>query len=332
MLGRIAWTIAALAVLAAQSSESRCVAAYEFDAGVAVRATVDVVEQDHLVRQPVDDSLSQKWYAAFLARLDPRRMYFLQSDLQDFAPFEKRLDDLARKRSFEFATLVRERFQSRVAEAAKLAEVFVEAPHDFSIDEAAPRQFDEFAATADELRERWRQRIKLEMLIEKVYGRPTAEVRGQLTDRYRRILQQAREIGDERLAEIYLGSFLSLYDPDSRYDSPATVDSFSIQKSIRSYEMDVWFQEKNGRLLLRKSLWRKIPAVWHVLEGFELIAIRRPDGRVLDVVEMPADEVDRLIRWVGRPLEDEKEVILELMKPNTFERLAVRCRRSQARY
>jgi len=39
-----------------------------------------------------------------------------------------------------------------------------------------------------------------------------------------------------------------------------------------------------------------------------VIAIRRLDGRVLDVVEMPPDEVDRIIRWVSGPLGDEKEV------------------------
>jgi len=56
-------------------------AADEFDAGKSVRATMQLVEQEHLVHRPLDDQLSQKWFAAFLSRLDLRRMYFLQADI-----------------------------------------------------------------------------------------------------------------------------------------------------------------------------------------------------------------------------------------------------------
>lgn len=230
MMRPMTWTIAALAL----SFLCGAAEADEFDPGKSLRAEVTLVERDYLASPPVDDSLSQKWFATFLARLEPRRMYFLQSDLRDFAPFEKRLDDLARDGNFEFASLVRKCFRQRVIE--------------------------------------------------------------------------------------------------SGYMSPTSFDSLATQITIRSYELGVWFEEKEGRLLLSKSSWRKVPAASHVLEEFELIAFRRLEGRVLDVVEMPIDEVNRSIRWVGYSLADEKVVFLELMKTQTVERLTARCPRSQVRH
>src|SRR5436190_168878 len=75
--------------------------------GAAVQAAVELIEREHLTQRSIDDDLSRKWLRSFLVQLDPRRLYFLESDLQEFRRFEDRLDDQAKAGDAQFPDLVR---------------------------------------------------------------------------------------------------------------------------------------------------------------------------------------------------------------------------------
>ena len=92
-----------------------------FDPGKASQDTAATLEKYHVTHRPLDDDLSAEWFAEFLDRLDPRRMYFLQSDLAHFQPFENRLDDLAKSADFQFAELVRAAYRQRAGDACEMA-------------------------------------------------------------------------------------------------------------------------------------------------------------------------------------------------------------------
>jgi len=290
--------------------------------GQAVHAAAKTLVEGHISHRPLNDELSRAWFNAFFLRLDPRRMYFLATDLREFESSALRLDDWAREGSFEFPLLVRRRLRERVAEAAKEAEAAIRTDHDYTLDESVPRRYETFAASAQERDRRWRLRIKLEMLIEKNHGREVDEVRTQLYDRYRRIDRQARELSEVRLCQAYLSALAKLYDPHAAYMSPEERERYEMTIRLRSYTLRLGLRDVEGKLLIgaypgpyRSPLGR--------FKGWELSAVRRVDGPLVDVVEMHSLDVGSIISRCDGPLGDDATAVLELMNPRTLERVTL---------
>jgi carboxyl-terminal processing protease len=132
------------------------------------------LQQGHLNRPEIGDEVSRRIFRHFLKDLDPAKLYFLQSDIDEFKKQETDLDDMLLQGDLSFAYKVYERFVARVAERQKLVEEFVNATHDFTANEVMDTDFDSlsYAKTQDELRERWRKRIKFDLLMERVAEKP----------------------------------------------------------------------------------------------------------------------------------------------------------------
>jgi len=157
------------------------------DVNAAIRTVVTQLEKKHPMGKTLDRDLAGKWLAKFLDQLDPRRMYFLESDLKEFQQSAIHLNDLARRGDFATAQLVRKRYRRRVKQAAEWSLEFLSGQPDYSIDEEYPVRYGGYAKTAQQLRERWRLRLKAERLVERVHGRANIEVTTQLHGRYKRI-------------------------------------------------------------------------------------------------------------------------------------------------
>ena len=295
-----------------------------FDPGATVRTAVSLMEREHFARKPLDNELSRKWLHGFIDRLDPNRMYFLESDLHEFQRYEDRLDDLADDGDFQFPQLVRKRYRTRTKEAVSNAEEFLSVEHDYSVNEDCPIRFDAYVTKPEQLRERWRLRIKAELLIEKLHGRQRSDVKSQLYGRYQRISRQAREMTDERLCQIYLDSLAAIYDPHSAYLSPTLLASFNQTVTIRTYNLGLGLRQRAGQFVivsLHPSL--RDTTTQNKLLGWSLIAVRRLNGATFDLVEMHPEDLHHMIRWPFGPLESDTEIILELLNPVTYERVTV---------
>jgi len=293
-----------------------------FDYRSAIQAATRALEKEHYTRRKLDDRLSAEWLASFVTQLDPRRMYFLQSDLDEFNAFRHLLDDHAKTGDFQVPELVRSRYRERVAAATAAAGEFLDARHDFSADESLPDHFDAPARTLEELRERWRKLIKLELLIEKAYGRPLAEAQAHLRGRYTRIAKQARGLNDELLCETYLNALARLYDLRSEYWGPTHSADFA-SGLIRNYTLGLQLRAEMGHYRIRGA-GPALPGEKELaLLGYELIAIKQNDGTITDFVEMHPAEVYRTVSSPLGPLRTDTQVTLELLEPVTLQRKSV---------
>jgi hypothetical protein len=50
---------------------------------------VELAEKHHLSQIKLDDAFSSRWFDRFILSVDPKRMYFLQADLDRFAKYRK---------------------------------------------------------------------------------------------------------------------------------------------------------------------------------------------------------------------------------------------------
>ena len=125
-----------------------------------------LMESKHLSRHRLDDEISQRALDTFIKELDPLKLFFYQSDVDEFMTQQNQLDDQIKRGDIRFAYDVFARFLPRVDERVNTALAMLDQPHDFSIDEEMIRDADAatFAKTPEEAEERWRQRVKFDLL------------------------------------------------------------------------------------------------------------------------------------------------------------------------
>ena len=153
-------------------------------------------------------------------------MYFLKTDIDEFAKHRERLDNLAVRGELCFALSVHERLQNRIKKATAWADEWLRLEHDFSIDESVQLVHDGFAADERTLCDRWRKRVKYELLLYRSAGMADGAIAARLRARYRRISRDAAD--QDHFLTQYITALARAYDPHSRYFSASELANFRI--------------------------------------------------------------------------------------------------------
>jgi carboxyl-terminal processing protease len=193
-----------------------------------------LMEKDHLTGQRIDDTVSERTLKAFIKDLDPLKLFFYQSDVDEFTRSKDKLDDQIKHGDIRFAYDVFTRFLARVDERIQMADAELLKPQDFSKDEEMVREPDalKFARTQEEAQDRWRQRVKFDLLKETADKVSMDEAIKKLTKRYNSIRKSWEQTDDDELLERYLSAMTTAFDPHSSYMAPSTLDNFNIQMKL----------------------------------------------------------------------------------------------------
>jgi carboxyl-terminal processing protease len=197
---------------------------------------VELAEEYHLSRIKLDDAFSSRWFDRFLLSVDPKRMYFLQADLDRFAKYRKQLDD-----------------EARAEQATKWAQEFVKADHDFTIDEEFMRRQATWAKDSKALQERWRKRIKFELLFEKINDVKRNAAIKRLSGRYSRIQERSQAFDFEERATVFMSDMAQTFDHNSVYLSPSDLEWFR-GGFIRFLTIGVTIRSERGEFVIADPL------------------------------------------------------------------------------
>jgi carboxyl-terminal processing protease len=129
-------------------------------------AVVLLLEHEHLLRKPIDDELSRTAFDTYLDRLDVGKMFLLRKDRDALARYVDKVDDELRSGSLDLAHDGERIYESRIAVVEKLVAELLAAPMNHDDEEwieLDPKKA-EVATTEQELRERWRRRLELEVM------------------------------------------------------------------------------------------------------------------------------------------------------------------------
>src|SRR3954463_5195887 len=193
-----------------------------------------LMEKDHLTGKRIDNTISERTLKEFIKDLDPLKLFFYQSDVDEFSRSKDNLDDQIKHGDIRFAYDVFARFLARVDERIQMAEAELKKPQDFTKDEEMIREPDalKFARTPEEAQDRWRQRVKFDLLKETADKVAMDEAIKKLTKRYESIRKSRQQTDDNELLERYLSSMTTAFDPHSSYMAPSTLDNFNIQMKL----------------------------------------------------------------------------------------------------
>jgi len=135
--------------------------------GYVARLVTKLMQSDHLSKHPLDDQISQRAFDLFAKSLDPMKVYFMQSDIDEFSISRTELDDQLKRGEFSTAFAMFRRFLERIDQRTAQAVELIEQDHDFTIKEEMITDPDllTYAKSEEDSREMWRKRIKYSLLV-----------------------------------------------------------------------------------------------------------------------------------------------------------------------
>ena len=258
-----------------------------------------MVQRYHLRQVTIDDRLSEQLFTKLFKDLDPQKLYFLKSDIEGFSPFTRTLDDGIKRGDVAFANAVFERYRERVDQRLVLAEQLVDQQFDFTKDESIHRDADDidWAASEEEMLQRWRQRVKYDILQLKLADEPMEEIQERLHKRYRNIKRSIDDMESMDVLEIYLSTMLRCFDPHSEYMSPFTLEDFKIQMKLSLDGIGAALRSEDGYTIVAEIVPGGAAEKDGRLKiGDKIIGVAQDREEIEDIVDLKLSKVVRKIR------------------------------------
>jgi carboxyl-terminal processing protease len=261
----------------------------------------EFLQRGHLNKPEIGDEISRRLFKRFLKGLDPGKLYFTKDDVENLKKQETELDDMVLKGDLSFAYKAFDKYLARLAERQKLIEELVAASHDYTVQESMDTDYDklDYAKDGDELKERWRKRIKFDLLLQRVGEKPLpeAEAKQKVLDRYKGLLKRSRQMDGTDLVELYLTDLTTCCDPHSTYMSPATLDDFDIAMRLNLDGIGAVLRSENGQCVIVEV----VPGGAAGKDGRlkpndKIVGVAQGDDKFVDVVDMKLRDVVKMVR------------------------------------
>jgi len=260
-----------------------------------------ILQHQHYLQIPVNDDVSSKFLDRCLDSLDNQRIYFLQSDAQEFEKYRYRLDDLSMNDGDTTpARAIFARFRQRLKQQYDyVQELLKENKFDFTGNDRFTVDRKKLPRPQDltEARKLWRDRLRYEYLQEKLNKVEPGEITTNLTRRYTRVLRMINEYDNDDALQIYLTALARVFDPHSDYMGKSEFDNFSIGMKLSLFGIGALLQSEDGICKI-KSLTDGGPAQRSKLlkPDDKIIAVGQSNQPPVDVVDMKLNKVVEQIR------------------------------------
>lgn len=270
--------------------------------GVVSRLIASLMPSEHVSGKELDNELSRRALELYVETFDPLKLYFLQSDIDQFQKYSEVIDDKVRAGNLDLAYYIFEQYTRRVDERVEQIRELLAGEFDFTIDEDViiDRDAAQYAKTADEARDRWRRQLKLSLLDLKDADEPVVgeAANEQLMRRYDRFAARWRGTSSDDILEMFLTAVTNSYDPHSTYMSPATLADFQISMRLNLDGIGASLGEKDGFTQVKQIIPGGAADGHGKLKTDDVIVSvgQNESGEMVDIVEMPLKDVVKLIR------------------------------------
>ena len=202
-----------------------------------LRALVTELEEKHYVDRRYNDAMSAEHLNTYLERLDPSHLYFTASDVAEFQRYATQLDDLGRQGVVSPAFVMFSRYEQRASE--RLEQVIstmdtIVSRLDFDKDEYIDSDptAREWAINDEDLDDRWRKRIKNQVLALKLAEKDEAEIAPTLVKRYENQRNRLAQYNEQDVFAVFANALTSQFDPHTSYFSPRRAENFDIDMRL----------------------------------------------------------------------------------------------------
>ena len=270
------------------------------DDSTTARLVCSMISRYHINHSDVDDEVAPRLFKRFVEMLDPQKLYFLKEDIDSFEQSKLQLDDQVKEGNVNFAYDVFDQYRRRFDQRIEYVHKLIDMPHDFTIDEELNTDAESipWAATDKEVNERWRRRVKYDILNRTLDDKEEiAEVRKRLHTRYNTLLRSVHETETSEVLEMYLSALTHCFDPHSSYLSPQSLEEFRISMQLSLDGIGAALRSEDGHTFIASIVkGGAADKDGRLKVGDKITAVAQETGEFVDIVEMKLSKVVRLIR------------------------------------
>ena len=210
------------------------------------------------------------------------------------------LDDQLKAGNVDFAYSTFKLYLQRLNDRLSKIGQQIDADQDFTIDESIAVDSDKFgwAKSVEELDERWRKRVKYDLLALILDDSSLADARKRLHKRYYNLKTQMKQTERFEQLEIFLTSLAHCFDPHSSYMSKQTLEDFRIQMELKLQGIGAALRTEDGYTVVAQIVpGGAAEKDGRLTVGDKIVGVGQQDEEgFVDIVEMKLTRVVRLIR------------------------------------
>jgi len=273
----------------------------------------------HYHPKDFNDAFSLSVYKDFLKNLDPRKRFFMQSDIDEFSKYKFDIDDEIKKEDLTFFRLVNNRYHQRIKEVSGFYKDLLKSPFNFNKKESILLNFKDlsYAKTEAERFKKWKKELKLSTLSrltdrlelekDKLKNNKKYKVKSFKTLKKESREATQKNMGDffDRMLELneedafsaFLNTITAEFDPHTTYFAPQDKKRFDISMAGKL--------EGIGARLQKKGDFTKVVEIisggpaWKEKElqvGDIILKVAQGNAEPVDIVGMRLDDAVELIK------------------------------------
>ena len=270
------------------------------DQAQAALSATRILTRFHYKAMPLDATMSQHIFDRYFDALDADRLFFVQADIDRFAPQRDKLGDAIYDEDLSVPFAIFNLYEQRVAERTRYARDLLKQGFDFSKDESYRYQREKAPWPKDsaELDNLWRQRVENDWLRLKLAGKNDAKIRDTLDKRYANYLDRMRQLGSEDVFQTFMNAYAMSIDPHTNYLGPRASENFDIAMRLSLEGIGAVLQRDDDYTAIREIVPGGPAALSGKFKvGDRIVAVGQgTSGTLTDVVGWRLDDVVDQIR------------------------------------
>ena len=266
----------------------------------AAHLTAVLLSRFHYKGVVLDDALSEKVFDQYIKSLDPDKLFFIQSDIDQFAGARTKLDDAILTEDLAIPFAIYNLYAHRVTERFAYARSLLKNGFDFRENESYQFARDKavWPTTDAETRELWRKRVKNDWLRLRLAGNADAKSAEILDRRYGNFMRRVGQLKSADAFQTYMNACTMAIEPHTNYLGPRAAEDFGITMSLSVVGIGAVLAEIDEYTTIRE-LVPGGPAIQsdQLKVGDRILGVAQgADGVMTDVMGWRLDDTVALIR------------------------------------
>jgi len=266
----------------------------------AALSATRILTRFHYKAMPLDAAMSQHIFDRYFDSLDVDRLFFVQSDIDRFAPQRDKLGDAIYDEDLSVPFAIFNLYEQRVAERTTYARELLKKGFDFSKEESYRYQREKapWPKTTAELDDLWRQRVKNDWLRLKLASKDETKIRETLDKRYANYLTRMRQLTSEDVFQTFMNAYAMSIDPHTNYLGPRASENFDMAMRLSLEGIGAVLQRDEDYTAIREIVPGGPAALSGKFKvGDRIVGVGQgANGSITDVVGWRLDDVVDQIR------------------------------------
>ena len=259
-----------------------------------------LLARHHYKAMPLDDAMSEKIFDRYFKSLDGERLFFLQSDIDQFDVVRTKFDDAIRNENITLPFAIYSVYQQRFGERIGYARELLKTKLDFTVDERfqIDREKAAWPKTEEEMRDLWRKRVKNDWLRLKLAGKDDKGIRETLDKRYENYETRVKKVDSEDVFQMFMNAYAMSIEPHTNYLGPRSADNFDIAMRLSLEGIGAVLQSRDEYTVIREIVPGSPVGLNGKLKvGDRIVGVAQGESNnFTEVLGLRIDDVVQLIR------------------------------------